>query len=470
MADGWSLPAGFRFGVATSGFQVEGGYNGPGEPANNWSWWEAEFRVEPSGIGLDFWNSYAQHLDRAVAAGCDAFRLSVEWARCEPRDGEIDDDALDRYGRILDACHERNLLPVVTLHHFCHPAWLGVDFWPRPDAPERFRDWVAVAVDRLAGRCRHWVTLNEIAVYALQSYLTGMFPPGRRLDVASTVRALDHMLTAHVLAYEAIKARQPQAVVSTNTYPFSIYELDRLLVDVLLSRSHGVGRYDLRPWLGERRAEHHAQVLPSPSRLEWFLRKRVNSAVPMEQALPRAVAAVYDSPCERALDLTQIDYYDPVVSHHLRLPGHRTAGGRNWTPARMLWDDPPDPPGLGRACRLNHEPGLDLWVAENGLCNRVRNGRSYPRVDGWGRERYLKASLSALLDAVDAGVPVGAYFHWTLADNYEWGSYQPRFGLYAVDRDRGARWSSADAMGGDAAGAYRRIADGLRSGDRSVLA
>ena len=109
-------------------------------------------------------------------------------------------------------------------------------------------------------------------------------------------------------------------------------------------------------------------------------------------------------------------------------------------------------------------------MAENGLCNRVRNGRSYPRVDGWGRERYLKASLSALLDAVDAGVPVGAYFHWTLADNYEWGSYQPRFGLYAVDRDRGARWSSADAMGGDAAGAYRRIADGLRSGDRSVLA
>ena len=60
---------------------------GPGEPANNWSWWEAEFRVEPSGIGLDFWNSYAQHLDRAVAAGCDAFRLSVEWARCVDRAG-----------------------------------------------------------------------------------------------------------------------------------------------------------------------------------------------------------------------------------------------------------------------------------------------------------------------------------------------------------------------------------------------
>src|SRR5512142_2390753 len=105
MSDEWALPPGFRFGVATARFQIEGGYNGPGEPSNNWSWWEAEGRVEPSGIALDFWNTYEQHLDRAVAAGCDAFRMSIEWARCEPFDGEPDDEAMDRYCRILDACH-----------------------------------------------------------------------------------------------------------------------------------------------------------------------------------------------------------------------------------------------------------------------------------------------------------------------------------------------------------------------------
>lgn len=469
MSDEWALPPGFRFGVATAGFQIEGGYNGPGEPSNNWSWWEAEGRVEPSGIALDFWNTYEQHLDRAVAAGCDAFRMSIEWARCEPFDGEPDQEAMDRYCRILDACHERNLQPLVTLHHFTHPAWLAADFWLAPDAPERFTAWVELAVDHFAGRCRHWVTINEINIYALQTYMTGIFPPGRRLDISATIRTLDNMLAAHVLAYDVIKARQPQAVVSTNNYPFSIYELDRLLVDVLLARSHDVGRYDLRPWLEERRQRHHEASGAGGSRLEWLLRKRANSAVPLDQALPRAISAVYASECERALDVVQIDYYDPIVHHHLRAPGHRTAGGRSWLPGRMLWDDPPDPAGFTRYCELNAEPGLELWVAENGLCNRVRRGIAYRRTDGWTREEYLRANLSAMVDAMDRGVPVGSYYHWTLADNYEWGSYEPRFGLYGIDRERGVRWSDRDSMDGDAAGTYRRIIEGLREGDRSVL-
>ena len=67
------------------------------------------------------------------------------------------------------------------------------------------------------------------------------------------------------------------------------------------------------------------------------------------------------------------------------------------------------------------------------------------------------------------GRPVGAYYHWTLADNYEWGSYQPRFGLFGVDRERGTRILDTDAHGDDSAGAYRRIIEGLRAGDRSVL-
>jgi beta-glucosidase/6-phospho-beta-glucosidase/beta-galactosidase len=81
----------------------------------------------------------------------------------------------------------------------------------------------------------------------------------------------------------------------------------------------------------------------------------------------------------------------------------------------------------------------------------------------------LTEHLRALVGLLDRGVPVAAYYHWTLADNYEWGSYEPRFGLYAVDRERGVRWLDTDSMGGDSAGALRRIADGLRAGDASVV-
>ena len=43
-------------GVATAGFQVEGGYNGRGEPTNNWADWERDGRVEPSGMALRLWD------------------------------------------------------------------------------------------------------------------------------------------------------------------------------------------------------------------------------------------------------------------------------------------------------------------------------------------------------------------------------------------------------------------------------
>jgi beta-glucosidase len=77
-----------------------------------------------------------------------------------------------------------------------------------------------------------------------------------------------------------------------------------------------------------------------------------------------------------------------------------------------------------------------------------------------------------VMEAVDDGVPVAGYWHWSLVDNYEWGSYEPRFGLHGLDRtgtDGGPRWQEDDALGDDAAGAYRRIIGGLRAGDRSVL-
>jgi beta-glucosidase/6-phospho-beta-glucosidase/beta-galactosidase len=466
----FALPAGFRFGVATAGFQVEGGYNGPGEPANNWSWWEAEGKVDPSGIALDFWNQFDRHLDRAVAAGCDGFRMSIEWARCQPRDGEVDEVAMDRYCAILDAIHDRGMQPLVSLHHFTHPAWLGVDFWLRPEAPERFAQWVALAADRFSGRCGHWVTLNEPNVWSVQSYLTGAFPPGHLLNVGETVRSLDALLTAHVKAYEIIHARQSQAVVATNTFALSIYELDRMLVDILLARSRGVKRADLGAWLAERKAQFVSSLGPISAGLaERALRRWAARAVPLDRAFPRTVDAVYDSPCERTLDVSQVDFYDPIAGHHVQLPGTRTAGGRVWEPARPLWDDPPSPSLFRQWLASTAELGLEVWVVENGLCNRVRRGVAYPRADGWDRPRYLKAHLAQLVDTVDSGLPVTGYYHWTLADNYEWGSYEPRFGLYGVDRERGIRWSDHDSMGGDAVATYRRLIDGLRAGDRSVV-
>jgi beta-glucosidase/6-phospho-beta-glucosidase/beta-galactosidase len=489
-ASGGLLPEGFLLGVATAGFQVEGGYNGPGEPANNWVGWERSGRVEPSGVACDFWRQPEEALDRAASLGCNTFRLSVEWSRLEPADGEFDTSALDRYAEILDMCAERGLAPVVTLHHFTHPWFLGEEFWLTPGSPDRFAEHVAKVVPRLARVCRHWVTINEPNILALMGWIEGATPPGRRVAAADAWAVADNLLTAHVLAYEAIKDYQPEATVTTNTSASSLYDYDRLLVDLLCARSLGIGRDELDAWVDERRALHNF-AFPPHNAGELSLRALFAAVSPyggsangragklvrsrLRRPSPRRVVdAVYNSQHPRPLDSVGFDWYDPVASRATRWPGHKTSGGRSWEPSRAIWDVPANPAGLEAWCSDQGAltPGVPLWVVENGMATLVRNGRAYPRLDGLDRPRYLRTHLGALLDALDRGVPVAAYLHWSLVDNYEWGSYEPRLGIFGMDRGsgpRGVRWMDTDADGRDSAGAYRRLVEALARGDRSVF-
>jgi beta-glucosidase len=478
------------FGVATAGFQVEGGYNGPGDPANNWLGWEGAGRIEPSGNACDFWLQPDQALDRAAGLGCNAFRLSLEWARLEPEEGQFDATALDGYLRILDGCHDRGMEPIVTLHHFTHPAWLGEEFWLDDDSPDRFAAHVARVVPPLSSRCRHWITINEPNILALMGWVEGACPPGRRMAFADAFAVLDNLLAAHVLAYRAVHLVQPGAMVTVNTSSSSIYEHDRLLTDLLGARRAGVTRDDVDAWVDGRRLAHDA-LFPAHRAGEVFLRRvfagaspygrtasgnsRLQDAVRARIRQPsrrRVLDVLYDGPPGAAgqpLDASGFDWYDPVASRATRLPGHQSAGGRRWEPSRAIWDVPPDPQGLTRWCADQHTllPDLPLWVVENGICNRVHHGRSYPRLDGWDRPRYLRAHVGAVMDAVGEGVPVTAYLHWSLVDNYEWGTYEPRFGIFGIDRSRGPRgfrWLETDAQGRDSATAYRRLIEWAHQG------
>ena len=229
MAASVLLDEDFLVGVATSGYQIEGGFNGEGEPHNNWSSWEASGRAERSGPACDFWRRPTDALDRAAAIGCNAFRLSVEWARLEPRPDAFDAAALDHYAEILSLCVARGLEPVVTLHHFTHPWWLGDEFWLRPGSPDVFARHVARVVPALAPYCRRWITVNEPNIVMLMGWIEGASPPGRRMAVSDAYCVLDNLLTAHVLAADAVTAVQPGAEVTINTSSSSIYEHDRML-------------------------------------------------------------------------------------------------------------------------------------------------------------------------------------------------------------------------------------------------
>jgi beta-glucosidase len=63
------------------------------------------------------------------------------------------------------------------------------------------------------------------------------------------------------------------------------------------------------------------------------------------------------------------------------------------------------------------------------------------------RAGYLVHHLDQVLRAIQEGVPVKGYYHWSLMDNFEWAEgYAGRFGLYAMDyatQERSLRPSGA---------------------------
>ena len=312
-----------------------------------------------------------------------------------------------------------------------------------------------------------------------------MFPPGRVLAFGDVAIAVDNLLAAHVAGYEVIHRARPDAVVTTNNSCLSIYEYDRMLTDLLLARSMGIDRDDARRVARRASAPARRRLPPAePGRApapqgrcgpghaygsgavalagsDRSVDRRAPSVGPDPSPQPgggaRSTTARTSAPSTSSASTSTT----PVAARHFRLPGHRTAGGRKGFPTRELWDDVPDPAGLTRW--LRDPTGADAGDPAVGGGERAvqpgapgtvlhplgRMGPS-PLPAGEHRGRDWRRSTS--------GVPVQGYWHWSLVDNYEWGSYEPRFGLYGVDRHRGehgTRWLDTDSLGDDAGGAYR---------------
>lgn len=444
-----AYPDHFLWGVSTAGHQVEGGLNGPGEPRNNWASWEDLGRVERTGRGVGFWERWADDLDLARALGVNAFRMGLEWARIEPAVGQRDGAALDRYADIIAGARRRGLEPVVTLQHFTHPEWLGSDPWLDAAAPRRFAEHCATTARELGQRLeargeapvRFWVTVNEPNNLCLATYYLRVFPRGRgRGGARDLSAALAGILEAHVRARRALRDAYlavgwPEPTVTYNAWASAVYATDRYLIDLLRPATRG-HTHDLRREFGRALG----RVGPLGRVADWALTRAVKPA-----AFAPLIAELGKD--EDALDVLAFDYYHPFVGDYLGWRG----------PKRHPWQWPAEARRMPdfTAAWIGPHGDRRLHILEHGIGTRARPHRGHHRPDRLDRGRAIGEALAAVDLCRARGLDVASYFHWSLVDNYEWGSFEPRFGLHAIDHDDDARRLPHDATGIDAAGAYR---------------
>jgi len=404
------FPADFLWGTATSAHQVEG------QLANDWSEWERiPGKVKDgsnSARSCEWWaGRYEQDFDLARAMNQNALRLSIEWSRIEPTQGLWDGEAVARYREMLMALRERGIEPMVTLFHFTSPLWLAEQGgWENEAAIGYFERFAAKAAEELGDLVGLWCTINEPNVYAVYSYLLGLWPPQKR-NLLTTLRVLRHQILAHVCAYRAIHERQPDARVG-------------------LAQSLRV--FD--PFRPHSSLDRWAARLQDHLFNELVLQPPASGVLPFPLGFNTALPGGAD-----AQDFIGLNYYSrDMVSFDIGQPGllfTRRFAKPGADFSMEGWGEI-YPDGLYRLLKRLKQYDKPIYITETGV----------PDNNDALRPRFLLTHLTAALRALQEGVPLKGFYFWSLVDNFEWADgFAARFGLVHLDLDSGQRMCKRSA-------------------------
>jgi beta-glucosidase len=381
-----SFPPGFVWGAATAAHQVEGNNV-------NSDLWVLEhcsptLFEEPSLDACDHYHRFADDIRLLAGLGLNCYRFSVEWARIEPEPGHFSVAALDHYRRVLAACHENGVAPMVTFYHFSSPRWFaGMGGWEKQAAADHFVRYCERAARHFGDLISMASTFNEPNLPMLLRWVSNIDIPfatvmrmGRQAARAIGAgqfgcfflgdgeKQMKNMIGAHHRAVAALKA-------GPGCYPAG--------VNIALQDEQAVG-------LNSRRDKKCAEVYDP-----WIAAASLSDFLGIQTYTRCRVGKKGDLGPEPGVELTQMgyEYWPDAVEACLRYAAARTS--------------------------------VPIYITESGIAT----------ADDARRIDYIRQSLDGVLRCIGDKIDVRGYIHWSLMDNFEWiYGYRPKFGLVAVDR------------------------------------
>jgi beta-glucosidase len=380
-----AFPEQFMWGTGASSTQAEGA-----APESDWYAMEQRGLVPRSGDGNGFGTRFAEDFSLYAEYGLTHHRLSIEWARIEPREGARDGAAIEHYRAVLEAAGATGVAPWVCLHHFTVPGWFS-ELGEGGFLDDRARSYywarhVAFCAETFGDLVYGWKPINEPSAYAF------IYSAATRPDATKRFDLLGSMLLAQRDAWRELRGGgRPVATIHNLSPVFAVSET--------LPASRARRSYEEGIWNVWMRADRDG-ILELPG--------RVAREVP---------------DLREACDLIGFSYYSATgigpEGKPVPYPTDARVGPMGYAP----WSE-----GLGLVLHRLHDelPGRPLLICEHGVGTDD---------DGWRRE-VLAESLEHVSDAIDDGVDVRGFFHWTGVDNYEWDhGYSVQFGCFNRDRE-----------------------------------
>lgn len=428
------FPKEFVWGAATASYQVEGAAHEDGRGSSVWDMFcrtpKAVHEGHSGDVACDHYHRWKEDIGLMQQIGLQGYRLSVAWPRIQPTGtGKPNAKGLDFYDKLIDELLRANIIPYVTLFHWDLPYELHCrGGWLNRDIADWFADYTQIVAAKLADRVKYWMTLNEPAVFGVIGYRDGRHAPGATHDYPEMLRIIHHILLSHGKSVQALRStakdtlqigwahaggvRIPASsnaadIAAASRSMFSITAPDLWsntwwLDPVMLGEYPADGLKIFEPYL----QPFPAGDLKTINQKMDFIGCNIYHGQTIKSG-PKAEPQVV--PLPEGHPITAIKW--PV------------------TPEALYWG-----PRF-----FNERYNLPIYITENGLSNQdwiALDGKVHDpqRID------YTQRHLIELARAIQDGVDIRGYLHWSLLDNFEWAEgYKERFGLIYVDYPTGKR-------------------------------
>ena len=425
MIDCMVFPPEFVWGAATSAFQIEGGRT-DGKGQSIWDTFSDQGRLtDRADVACDHYHRWPEDVALMKDLGLNAYRMSIAWTRVLPDGvGNVNQKGLDFYKNLIDALLEAGITPWVTLHHWDLPQTLqDRGGWASRPTADAFVEYVGVVATALGDRVSHWITQNEPWVAANLGYAQGVFAPGIS-DWRQALMAGHHLLLSHGQAMPVLRSLSKKAKVgiALDCRPGGPATSRPADIDAWTHFDGYRNRWFFDPVFG--------RGYPDDITSNYRRTGRIDDVDWIHTGDLETIAA--------PIDFLGLNYYTSLALEAGEDESEDTgvAPGPNPPPGftEMGWRVTPE--ALTEFLRRIHR---EYW---QGPVYITENGASYsdgPGVDGsihdTRRIEYVRSHLAAIESAIDEGIPVDGYFHWSFLDNLEWlAGFTQRFGLVHVDQ------------------------------------
>ena len=404
-------------GAATAAHQVEGNNV-------NSDFWTMEhipgtMYKEPSLNAVDHYHKYKEDIQLLVDAGLNTYRFSIEWARIEPAKGNFDKNEIDHYRQVLEFCHQNNITPIVTLHHFSSPKWLiSEGGWESESTIEYFGTYSRYVVSELGHLMPYICTINEA-------------------NMGKQITKIMKRMTANG-SNSANKENSVDVQVGLNVDMKTKMET----YFRALGESFGIDPRNVQSFLAPRTENGEIIIMKCHEKVRNVI-KEVNPSIKVgitfslydHQALPGGEPYAEKEQYEDFLNylpFLQEDDFLGVQNYSRKIHGPDGIVKPDETTRLTKMGYEFYPEALGNVLRfVSKYWDKPIIVTENG----ISTDNDEERVE------FIERALAGVHQCLEEGINVIGYTYWSLLDNFEWQlGYAQTFGLIAVDRTTQTRY------------------------------